>query len=1068
MQQVFAKLRNLEISNQKKTSAILSAIEQTIKSKGMEPQPVAYFASIMVLLQQDDAMDDAETAYGAVYLLSLVIPECSNGLIRSKCKELWQLFVKLMDQHNHHTALIKTIMTSVESILRVQESNAWGKNSVASEMFLKMVSMCMETRPKLRKKAVEVVEHVIKNPAPPLTVHPVLPYFYSFVEKIFCGINKANVEQTLHNLCWIGVCVGVFGEREMMGLLDMAFKFNGQVNHASFSLLLYQNVLGVFEKSFYGEEFECKMLQRMLECRPNVSDSVVVPFWLKTVQSFAENCGCFDKAFVPMFESLLNYFETDEIETVKQSGEIVCLMIRRMNNEQFDKIRDFILGNIQSLFTWKYQSAHEVFLFIVDECTRKINREESHCLVSLLELFIQLHDDNGFSFKKTLEDTLKSFVKCMGIELFVRVAPLNLKPGESQPRAWLLSIFKDNLANERLMYFNDNLLPLADDLNKFSIELKKQGKEMDSKVYKTVSIQVWSLFESFCNECCDISESFPVIAKTLGKELNEQIYLRDFIYNGLICLLKQEKCKIELKKFSKNFLPLLFNIAMTENNQTLLECIKHYLSICENELINQYLKIMVKKVVSVENEKEQGMIMDLILTIVPFCDQEGSTILYKVAMNFINKNESFDLIKKKSYRILIGLIDNVSSGAKKFRMNLFLEMAQNLMKEEDLKHFPTILTECMLGVKEVNEKTRQISFQVIVAMGNLIKENKWIPMSEFIKMILAGLGGETPFMISASILSLSRVFYEFHDLVEIEIVKNTLEMIFCLGGAKNKEINRSLLSFIKVCIVSFPKDLIEENLKPILEILENLLKDQKLKVKHLFERLLRYFSFEKLIENLSEEAQKVLINVKKAKERRRKNSSKQKDEIENEIEDSDQDLPEMLNKMNVKNSNFDSLTFEEDEEDPLDFLNDRIISKSKSVPSKKKIQENLETDPNGKLIFESENESDNEGLENLFLKSKTGESFTKNASGKIKFNKKRSMDSDDEDEKSLKKPKSNERSETASKYKASRADGDVKRKNDKFEPYAYIPLNQKAAGKRNATKHQSKLSSIVKKNSKRK
>jgi len=55
-----------------------------------------------------------------------------------------------------------------------------------------------------------------------------------------------------------------------------------------------------------------------------------------------------------------------------------------------------------------------------------------------------------------------------------------------------------------------------------------------------------------------------------------------------------------------------------------------------------------------------------------------------------------------------------------------------------------------------------------------------------------------------------------------------------------------------------------------------------------------------------------------------------------------------------------------------------------------------------------------------------------------------------------------------SAYKGSRAGGDVKKKGQKYEPYAYVPLNAKDYTKKNRGKAVSKMGTVVKSSSKRK
>lgn len=104
-----------------------------------------------------------------------------------------------------------------------------------------------------------------------------------------------------------------------------------------------------------------------------------------------------------------------------------------------------------------------------------------------------------------------------------------------------------------------------------------------------------------------------------------------------------------------------------------------------------------------------------------------------------------------------------------------------LLPSSSLHHIPSLIPEAVLGTKESNEKTREAAYDLLVGMGRkmgeggMIQRNKIkgmedgmedeVPstMEEFVTMVSAGLAGESPHMISATITSLSRLVYEFHS-----------------------------------------------------------------------------------------------------------------------------------------------------------------------------------------------------------------------------------------------------------------------------------------------------------------
>lgn len=64
-------------------------------------------------------------------------------------------------------------------------------------------------------------------------------------------------------------------------------------------------------------------------------------------------------------------------------------------------------------------------------------------------------------------------------------------------------------------------------------------------------------------------------------------------------------------------------------------------------------------------------------------------------------------------------------------------------------------------------------------------------------MVLAGLIGATPHMISASIMALARLLYEFSPHLQIA-APQLLPVILSLFKSKAREIIKSALGFVKV------------------------------------------------------------------------------------------------------------------------------------------------------------------------------------------------------------------------------------------------------------------------------
>ena len=103
----------------------------------------------------------------------------------------------------------------------------------------------------------------------------------------------------------------------------------------------------------------------------------------------------------------------------------------------------------------------------------------------------------------------------------------------------------------------------------------------------------------------------------------------------------------------------------------------------------------------------------------------------------------------------------------------------------------------------------------------------------------------------------------------------------------NREIVKSVLGFVKLAIHTMPADLMRPHLKDLVPALLRWSHDHKnhfkAKVRHIFERMLRRFGWEDVYACAQEEeARKVLLNIKKRKDRAKRKRANAADEDEDD------------------------------------------------------------------------------------------------------------------------------------------------------------------------------------------
>ena len=193
----------------------------------------------------------------------------------------------------------------------------------------------------------------------------------------------------------------------------------------------------------------------------------------------------------------------------------------------------------------------------------------------------------------------------------------------------------------------------------------------------------------------------------------------------------------------------------------------------------------------------------------------------------------------------------------------------------------------ILSVKEVNRKTRDVAFDLLISLARrmiqtndgdaqgVVDESSEHPlMSEYTIMPLGGLAGRTPRMKSATVLALSRVVYEFKFSISQETMSEILATVLMLLREKAREVIKSVLGFCKVCILCLAREAISPHLSELIKGLTLWCNDSKnrfrQKIRILFEMLIKKFGFDMINDMVPPTHTALLLHIKKTKEKEAK------------------------------------------------------------------------------------------------------------------------------------------------------------------------------------------------------
>ena len=411
--------------------------------------------------------------------------------------------------------------------------------------------------------------------------------------------------------------------------------------------------------------------------------------------------------------------------------------------------------------------------------------------------------------------------------------------------------------------------------------------------------------------------------------------------------------------------------------------------------------------------------------------------------------------------------------------------------------------EVLLCLKDSKAKTRDSAYQVLLSLAKATGN-----VSDFLRVIMSALAAETTHMRSAAVMAASRLVFELaREETSMQLaLPSLLQTVLILFDEQSREVVKSAVGFVRVCVVAMPPD----QLQPLLpDVVGSLLKYGKgkdrfrAKIKIILKKLVRLYGYDNLMPYVPESESRLLVHMRKLDERakRRKAANRADGSRENfdfnDIIDSDEDDSDDGRTLMTGATGLTRMTAKTK-------VSTQSTKKSKSVATSVQSKKKPEV---GTLRLPSEN--DGEVVNILSLKEKNvkfadmDDDSDSDDGGMMEFDdmgrlvvldepeedeiahatdfedeearsmpggkrRKLSKFGDSESVKSAKSTASRKKGgkdknvrQLGSAYKSKKSGGDVKKKGQKFEPYAYVPLDGRSYSKKNRRRAVEQMATVV-------
>lgn len=570
---------------------VLSAVEDTLRDQKADFSPTAYFAALLALLSQslsaEQGIVNKDLATSVVYLLDITTAYVPAPILRSKFSQILTSLAPALSLPEVEAPLLRPSIGCLESLLIAQDIASWNlphtqigpRRATAG-----LLSLSVDHRPKVRKRAQEALIKVLKEPPPsPSLDHPAADMCAESAMKTLgdsitaAGKQKkgrhdaqhrdSHEPQVIHSLQLvktIATASGGWPSKKIEALCELLMNASRSTNE-----YITMGAFEVFEVIFEGmaDEFSSSKLPRLLEAiselKPAQNDSQLLPPWIAVlsrgydVSAQISPEDTFEK--LPDLFNLIAGFLASPSHNIRVSASecLISFLHNCIPNSVIlepsiydEKTLEKIARAAAELLSVKYQAA---WMEVFNVCSAMFDCykwRSSPFLTGIASTVGELRTNESFHGKKEADAVLGSAIEAMGPAAVLEILPLNIiQQKNGQPgRVWMLPILRDNVTNTDLRHFRSELVPLSEALYQKMEDFRSAEKAVEVKIFETLVQQTWGILPGYCELPLDLVEAFDqTFAELLSNVLYKQTELRVDICRALQNLVESNQAILSVE-----------------------------------------------------------------------------------------------------------------------------------------------------------------------------------------------------------------------------------------------------------------------------------------------------------------------------------------------------------------------------------------------------------------------------------------------------------------------------------------------------------------------------------------
>ncbi|WBW70729.1 rRNA processing protein Rrp12-like [Schizosaccharomyces osmophilus] len=943
-----------KLENQRQPALLLCSIEKYIAQKKLELSPVVYMSALTALIMQSDKLD-----YSAVYLLSVVLPAVPEKERLTHAKILESHLVPYLKEQDTEAPTIRCILLCIQEFLFAILAQDITLHSDSLELSLEvLLEYSIDSRPKIRKCAIQALQGVSEKSE--VSSSFLTSRIIVLCSRVFRELNespssdKANVSTSIHCMQLLDEFVDfqhVSGTDlgtttgSLVSILQSDIASSEFVVQKATSLLadLLSKRIDAIPDAFVVDQTD-KMLQSWGRA------PLIAILFSTTFAKRSQSKGI--KKLTHLFDLLLESAldDTDSNESkygflIEEDSNLVenCLTSTLSNKSIALHVITHVTGKISKLIG-SARSLRPKRTYIVNICCafltlfmKAARKEHMSMLFDTFKDIARVINQWKTPTSKEVKQLFKVSFEKLGVEETITSLTPKSELSKFQRYSWLKDVLLDTKNND-FSGFSNVFMP----------------------VIESGTPQWWSVLPAFCSSVDDPNALSEEVLKNMASTVYQHERYREPIVKSFISLSKVSSVHSILSENAVNIIGVLGNIlASMPPAHTLAPCvIDAMVSIysVSADKQSQIIKMLIDSApLSDANLGNKAIVnaFPALLNIAPsdtwkpflphlvkLFNQKppkdsqsetsslnfGAGFAYRVLNACLSNPNMVETVSPFVGNLVESLVDvgaSIQSNSKFTTLERFKtwKLLLGLIPKDDLHLMSPLISETALASKDHMADVRANAYELLVEMGNIMKKGGKINRSriqgadsndvtvqaslkEYFTMVSAGLFESTPTLTTCTILSLTRLYYEFKDEIDESITDSLMELVELNLSSSNQEVARTAVGFVKMIITVSSKATIERFLDSLMPSIFRWLKEHnafvKIKAKQLLDRMLRVFTFSELSKYTHDAADKKwlerILQVRNSRAERKvevkdEEGESEADEMDLDVDINDNDVP---------------------------------------------------------------------------------------------------------------------------------------------------------------------------------